>query len=116
MNLTCPKCGTEETRRLSLVMSEDITGKGIRFGAAYMYNFVLPFLTIGIGLFFLVILSIFKFALGLFAFAGCLIFGYYVRKWVKGKFRPRFDDLPNNMKQNGFLCSRCAHVFLPAAP
>ena len=113
MNLECPKCGAENTKKLSIVMAENVTQKGVRLGAAYMYNVWLPFMAIGVGLLVALILSIFSWQLGVFAFCVCLVLGYMIRSWAKAKFRPKYANLPAPMKERGFVCGRCEHLFVP---
>ena len=95
-------------------MTESASQKGVRLGAAYMYNIWLPLITIGIGLFFAVVFSFFSIPLAFLAFCGCLAGGYFARKWAKNKFKPAYSDLSGELKRNGYLCERCGHTFLPA--
>ena len=116
MNLNCPKCGGEDTQKLTLVMNKGgIAEKGARFGAAYVYNIWIPVATVFFGIAFGIVFAMSNGYLGLLVFAGILCGGYYARKWVKAKTRSKYADLPAQMKQNGFQCNRCEHVFLPAA-
>jgi hypothetical protein len=116
MNLNCPKCGAEQTRKLSMVMSEGgLREKGAQFGAVYLYNIWIPVATVIGAIAFGIVFAMMNGFLGLLAFAGILVAGFYVRKTVKAKTRPKFADLPIHVKQDGFQCNRCEHVFLPTA-
>ena len=47
MNLTCPKCSSEDTQKLSLVMSQGgVAEKGAQLGASYGLNIMLPAMTV----------------------------------------------------------------------
>lgn len=116
MNLNCPKCGAEQTRKLSLVMSEGgIREKGAQFGAAYVYNIWIPVATVIGAIVFGIVFAMINGFVGILAFAGVLVAGFYARKTIKAKTRSKFADLSTNMKQDGFQCNRCENIFLPTA-
>ena len=115
MNLNCPKCNSEDTQKLSLVMTKGgtvETGAKLVFG--YVTNIFIPILTVGISITFGIIFGLFNIVLGLIAFVGVLFGGYTLRKWVKGRAKSKYADLPAQMKQSGFQCNRCEHLFIPA--
>lgn len=115
MNLTCPKCSSENTQKLTLVMNKGgLIAKGARFGAVYIYNVWIPLATVLGSIAFGIVFAMFNGYLGLLVFVGILFAGYAARKWLKGKTRSKFADVSDNMKQNGFQCNRCEHLFIPA--
>lgn len=114
MNLNCPKCGGEDTRKLTLVMDQGgAAEKGARLGMAYGYNFMLPMFTIVFAIMFGIVFAMMNGYLGLIVFAGILYGGFMLRKMFKNKVRSRYADLPAEMRQNGFQCNRCEHQFIP---
>jgi hypothetical protein len=116
MSLNCPQCGGEQTKKLTLVMEEGgMAEKGARFGAAYVYNVWIPVATVLVAIAFGIVFAMVNGYLGFVIFVGTFFAGYRARKWMKAKTRSKFADLPPQMKQNGFQCNRCEHVFLPAA-
>ena len=115
MNLNCPKCGSDQTRKLSLVMSQGgVMEKGAQFGAAYVYNIWIPLATVLGAIAFGIVFAMVNGYLGFLVFVGTFFCGYQARKWVKAKTKSKFADLAPQMKQEGFECGRCAEVFLPA--
>jgi hypothetical protein len=102
MELTCPKCKSEDTQKLTMVTDKGLFGKFMRFGAVYIYNLWIPLASVFFGIAFGIVFAMFNGYLGFFA-----------RKWVKAKTRSKFADLSDNMKQNGFQCKRCEHLFIP---
>lgn len=116
MNLTCPKCGSENTQKLSLVMSQGGTAeKAAKFGSAYVLNFVIPVLTVFAAFLLGAMFGILNMAVGALAFGGVLYGGYTLRKRLKAKAKSKYEDLPAQMKENGFQCNRCEHLFIPAS-
>lgn len=116
MNLNCPKCGADQTRKLSMVLADGgVLEKGAKLGAAYLYNIWIPLATVLGSILVGIVFAMISGYLGIIAFVGILVAGFYVRKAVKAKTRGRYADVPANIKQNGFLCGRCEHLFLPAA-
>jgi hypothetical protein len=116
MNLNCPSCGSQETQKLSLVMERGgLVEKGAKLGAAYVYNIWIPVASLFFGVAFGVVFAMWNGYLGLAVFAGILYAGFAARKWMKGKTKSKFSDLPAPMKQNGFQCNRCEHMFIPTA-
>jgi hypothetical protein len=114
MDLSCPKCKSEDTQKLTMVASASgLFGKILRFGAVYVYNIWIPLASVFFGIAFGIAFGLFNEYLGFFAFAGTLVAGFFARKWVKAKTRSKFADLSDNMKQNGFQCKRCEHLFIP---
>lgn len=116
MNLNCPKCSSEDTQKLSLVMSQGgMAEKGAKLGAAYGLNILLPLMTVIFSILIGVMFALFHIVLGLAAFVGVLFGGFALRKWLKAKAKSKYADLPAQMKQNGFQCNRCEHLFIPAS-
>jgi len=114
MDLSCPKCKSEDTQKLTMVMSASgLFGKILRFGSVYVYNVWIPVASVFFGIAFGIVFGLFNGYLGFFAFAGTLVAGFFARKWVKAKTRSKFADLSDNMRQNGFQCKRCEHLFIP---
>jgi hypothetical protein len=89
--------------------------KKARFGAMYLYNVWIPLATVLGSIAFGIVFAMVNGYLGLLVFAGVLFAGYKARKLVKEKTRSKYADLPVQLKQNGFLCNRCEHMFLPGA-
>jgi len=115
MNLACPKCSSEETQKLSLVMNKGgMMEKGAKLGAAYIYNIWIPVATVFFSIIFLIVFGLFSIYLGMVVFVATLWGGYAGRKWAKAKFKSRYADLPPQMKESGFQCNRCEHLFIPA--
>jgi hypothetical protein len=114
MDMSCPKCKSEDTQKITMVASATgLFGLILRFGAVYVYNIWIPVASVFFGIAFGIVFGMFSGYLGFFAFVGILTAGYFARKWVKAKTRSKFADLSNNMKQNGFQCQRCEHLFIP---
>jgi hypothetical protein len=88
-------------------------GKVLRFGSVYVYNVWIPVASVFFGIAFGIVFGLFNGYLGFFAFTGTLVAGFFARKWIKAKTRSKFADLSDNMKQNGFQCKRCEHLFIP---
>ena len=115
MNLNCPKCGSEDTQKLTLAMNKGgLVEKGAKFGAAYVANIWIPVATVFFGFLFAIVFAMWNGYLGLAVFAGFLYAGYTGRKWVKAKTKSKYADLPVQMKQDGFQCNRCENLFVPA--
>lgn len=116
MNLKCPKCSSEETQKLSLVMSQGGTmEKGAQLGTSYGLNILLPLMTVIFAILIGIMFAMAQPLLGLLAFAGVLFGGFTLRKRLKAKTKSKYADLPAQMKQNGFQCNRCEHLFIPAS-
>ena len=114
MNLNCPKCGSQDTQKLSLVMNQGgVAEKGAKLGAAYVTNIWIPVATVFFAIFAGIVFAMINGYVGLAVFAGVLYGGYAGRKWFKAKTKSKFADLSANMKDNGFQCNRCAHMFIP---
>ena len=114
MNLTCPKCNSGDTQKITMVASASgLLGKILRFGAVYVYNLWIPVASVFFGIAFGIVFAMFNGYLGFFVFAATLTAGFFARKWVKKMTRSKFADLSDNMKQNGFQCQRCEHLFIP---
>jgi ribose/xylose/arabinose/galactoside ABC-type transport system permease subunit len=113
MDLTCPKCKSEDTQKLTMATEHGLFGKILRFGAVYVYNIWIPVASVFFGIAFGIVFGLFNEYLGFFAFVGTLAVGYFARKWVKAKTRSKNANLSDNMKQNGFQCKRCEHLFIP---
>jgi hypothetical protein len=113
MDLTCPKCKSEDTQKLTMSSDDSLFGKVMRFGAVYVYNVWIPVASVFFGIAFGIVFGLFNGYLGFLAFAGTLTAGFFARKWVKAKTRSKRADLSDNMKQNGFQCKRCEHLFIP---
>lgn len=115
MNLQCPNCSSEDTQKLSLLMTQaGLFAKIMRFGVIYAYNIWIPLVTFLSGIAFGFLFAMINGFLGLLVFVGILIAGYMARKWVKTKTRSQFADLRAQVQQDGFRCNRCAHTFIPA--
>jgi hypothetical protein len=116
MNLNCPKCHADQTRKLTMGMADGgVLQKGARLGAAYLYNIWIPVATVLGAIAFGIVFAMISGYPGSIVFVGIPVAGFYVRKAVKAKTRGRYADLPPDIKQNGFLRDRCEHLFLPAA-
>jgi hypothetical protein len=113
MDLTCPKCKSQDTQKLTMSLDNSLFGKVMRFGAVYVYNVWIPVASVFFGIAFGIVFGLANGYLGFFAFAGTLTAGFFARKWVKAKTRSKQSDLSDNMKQNGFQCKRCEHLFIP---
>ncbi len=86
---------------------------GAKLGAAYVYNIWIPVASVFFGILAGIVFAMINGYLGLLVFAGCLYGGYAARKWMKAKTKSKFADVPAQMKQNGFRCGRCEHLFIP---
>ncbi len=116
MDLNCPKCSSPDTQKLTLVMNKGgMAEKGARFGAAYVANIWIPVATVFFAIIFGIVFAMVNGYVGFLAFVGVLYAGYAGRKLFKAKTKSKFADLPKQVKENGFQCNRCEHVFLPAA-
>ena len=114
MSLNCPKCSSEDTQKLSLVMSQGgVAEKGAQLGASYGLNIMLPAMTVVVGILIGVMFAMANPLLGLAAFGGVLYGGYTLRKRLKLKTKSKYADLSPQMKQSGFQCNRCEHLFMP---
>jgi hypothetical protein len=106
MNLKCPKCGSESTQKLTLVMDKGGTGEKVtKMGVSYGANVALPIATVFIA---------FLVSIAAIVFAGIIYGGFYLRKKLKAGAKGKYDDLSPDMKQSGFLCTRCENLFIPA--
>ncbi len=115
MNLTCPKCNSEDTQKLSLVMNQGgMAEKGAKFGVAYGLNIMLPLFTFLVALLFALMFAFIHILLGLIAFVAVVFAGFTLRKWLKAKAKSKYADLSAQMKSSGFQCNRCEHLFIPA--
>src|SRR5215471_10918207 len=115
MNLNCPSCGSTDTQKLTLAMDKGgVMEKGAKFGVFYFANVWVPFVTFLVAVMFAIIFAFAHWLLGLMAFAGVCVGGFLLRKWIKSKGKSRYADVSAPMKQNGFQCNRCAHLFIPA--
>jgi hypothetical protein len=114
MNLSCPKCGSENTKKLSLVMSQGgVAEKGAQLGASYGFNIMLPAMTVVVGILLGIMFAMIHPLLGLVAFGGVLYGGYVLRNRLKEKTKSKYADLSPQMKQSGFQCDRCENLFIP---
>ena len=114
MNLACPNCNSEETQKLTAIMdSWGLLGKILRFGIVYVYNLWIPVASVFFGIAFGIVFGLFNAFLGVVAFVGTLVVGWFARKWVKAKAKSKYADLSPQMKDNGFQCKRCEHLFIP---
>jgi hypothetical protein len=116
MNLSCPKCSSDDTQKLSLVMSQGgVQEKGAQLGMSYGLNFMLPAFAVLIAILLGIMFAMANPIVGLIVFGGVLYGGFALRKKLKNKTKSKFADLPDAMKQNGFRCNRCEHLFIPSA-
>jgi hypothetical protein len=115
MNLACTQCGSEDTKKISLLMNEGgVREKGAQLGAAHFYNYGIPVATLFFAVMLGFLFALFNWVVGVIAFAGTLYAGSRVRKYVKNKTRSPFADIPEDIKRDGFRCNRCEHMFIPA--
>lgn len=116
MDLSCPKCKSEDTKKLTLVMSQGGTvEKGAQLGVSYGLNFMLPFFSIFVGILLGLVFGLwFGTLVGFVVFAGTVYGGFALRKRLKAKTKSKYADLSADMKQRGFQCNRCEHLFIPA--
>jgi hypothetical protein len=115
VNLNCPSCGSPETQKLTLALDKGgVLEKGAKVGVFYFANIWVPFITFLVAVMFAIMFAFIHWTLAFAAFVGVCFLGYLVRKWVKNKGRSKFDSLSAPMKQAGFQCNRCAHMFIPA--
>ena len=115
MDLNCPKCSSQDTQKLTLVMNKGgMAEKGARFGAAYVANIWIPVATVFFAIAFGIVFAMANGYVGFLAFVGILYAGYAGRKLFKAKTKSKFADMSAQMKANGFQCNRCEHVFIPA--
>ena len=115
MNLNCPNCSSEATQKLSLVMDQGgAAEKSAKLGAAYGLNIMLPLMTIVVAFLMGLMFVMFNPLLGLLAFVGTLYGGYALRKWLKAKTKSKYADLSASLRQSGYQCNRCEHLFIPA--
>ena len=115
MTLSCPKCNSEDTKKLTLVMSQGgVAEKGAQLGTAYFSNIIIPMMTLLFAVMLGFMFMLANFFLGITVFFGVLFAGYALRKWVRAKTRSKYADLPAAMKHSGFQCGRCEHLFIPA--
>jgi hypothetical protein len=116
MNLNCPNCSSPDTQKLSLVMNKGgLMEMGAKFGVAYAANIWIPVASVFFAIIFGIVFGMFNTYLGVIAFCAVLYAGWAGRKWLKAKTKSKFADVPPAMKQNGFQCNRCEHMFIPAA-
>jgi|SRR3990172_5147927 len=115
MNLACPKCGTEDTQKLSLAMSQGgVSEKGAQLGMAYGANIMIPVMTFVIAGLVGFMFMLFNVVLGILAWAATMYGGFKVRAYMKAKTKHKYADVSPQMKQDGFLCKRCENIFIPA--
>jgi hypothetical protein len=70
MDLTCPKCKSEDTQKLTMVTSATgLFGKILRFGVVYVYNLWIPLASVFFGIAFGIVFGLFNEYLGFLAFA-----------------------------------------------
>jgi hypothetical protein len=116
MNLNCPNCSSPDTQKLSLAMNKGgLMEMGAKFGVAYAANIWIPVASVFFAIIFGIVFGMFNTYLGIIAFCAVLYAGWAGRKWLKAKTKSKFADVPPAMKQNGFQCNRCEHLFIPAA-
>src|ERR1700739_2919175 len=116
MNCNCPSGGGENTKKLSVVMNKGgLMAKSMRFGVVYVYNVWIPLASVLGAIAFGVVFAMINGYLGFLVFVGTLVAGYFARSWVKAKSRSKFADVPDQMKEYGFQCNRCEHLFIPGA-
>lgn len=114
MDLERPKCGSEATQKMTLVMDRGGTGERVtKMGVAYGANVALPLATVFIA-FLVSLLFIWNLLIAAIVFAAIIYGGFYLRKRLKAGAKGKYDDLSPQMKQNGFLCTRCENLFIPA--
>ena len=115
MNLACPKCGTEDTRKLSLIMNQGgMTERSAQLGVAYGANIMIPVMTFVIAGLVGFMFLIFNWVLGILAWAATMWGGWKLRGVLKNKTKSKYSDLSPEMKADGFQCNRCEHMFIPA--
>jgi hypothetical protein len=115
MDLKCPKCSSEDTRKLTLLMSQGGTmEKSAQLGVSYFSNIGLPMMTVFIALMLGVLFAFMNPIVGLIVFVGVVYGGFALRKRIKNKTKSKYADLSPAMKQNGFQCNRCENLFIPA--
>jgi len=115
MNLTCPQCKSEDTQKLSLVMSQGgMAEKSAKMGVSYGLNIMLPMMTFLIAALIGFMFMFIHFIVGVAAFFGVAFAGFKLRSYLKGKSKSKYADLPADMKQSGFQCNRCEYLFIPA--
>jgi ribose/xylose/arabinose/galactoside ABC-type transport system permease subunit len=96
-----------------MVMYKGLFGKILRFGIVYVYNIWIPVASVFFGIAFGFVFGLFNATLGVLVFLATLTAGFFARKWIKAKAKSKYADLSDNMKQNGFQCKRCEHLFIP---
>jgi hypothetical protein len=115
MNCNCPKCGSQDTQKLTLAMNQGgLMEKAAKFGIVYVYNIWIPVVAILFGVLFGIVFAMLNGYLGFLVFVGILYAGYLARAWVKAKSKSKYSELPAEIRQNGFQCQRCENTFLPA--
>ncbi len=115
MDLKCPKCGSEATQKLTLVMSQGGTmEKGAQLGVSYGANIALPLATALFAVMFGILFGLMSPILGLIVFGGTIYGGFWLRKKLKDKTKSKYADLSADMKQRGYQCNRCENQFVPA--
>ncbi len=116
MSFSCPKCSSEDTQKLSLVMSQGgVAEKGAQLGTSYGLNILLPAMTVVVGILIGIMFAMANPLVGLIAFGGVVYGGFALRKRLKEKTKSKYADLSPQMKNSGFQCNRCEHQFIPAA-
>ncbi len=114
MNLKCPKCGSEGTQKLTLVMDKGGTlEKAAKMQVSYGVNIAMPVATVFIA-FLVSLIFIWNLLIAAIVFVAIIYGGFAWRKKIKAKAKGKYDDLAPDMKQNGFLCNRCENLFIPA--
>jgi hypothetical protein len=100
--------------KLTLAIDED--PKSLAGGPAtfLLGNLIAPILGGLFGLLAILILaSLFGNGGLIFGFIVMIVAIFYVRKWMMHMYKPKLSALPKEMKQNGYLCNRCAATFIP---
>lgn len=95
MNLACPKCSSENTQKLTLVMNKGgLIAKGARFGAVYVYNVWIPLATVLGSIAFGIVFAMFNGYLGLLVFVGILFSAMQRGNGSKQKRDPSLRTCP----------------------
>lgn len=75
---------------------------------------MLPFLSVIVGIVLGIVFGLmFNGIVGFIAFGAVIYGGFALRKKLKAKVASPYANLSVDMKQNGFLCNRCGHTFIP---
>jgi hypothetical protein len=115
MDLKCPKCSSEETQKLTLVMDAGgVREKGSQLHLSTGANITVPTATVLFALVIGIPVAMASPLFGLLVVAGIVYGGYALRKKLKNTAKSQYADLSPEMKHNGFECKRCANLFIPA--